>query len=55
MVKFAKKWRNYNPISLLLCWMFDKQQPRLLWNWEWSAFLLFNAHSFFCPMKTEKW
>lgn len=43
------RWRTWNPMGLLLCWMFNKQCPQPLWRWGWSAHCLYGAHKFFCP------
>lgn len=43
------RWRTWNPMGLLLCWMFNKQYPRPLWHWEWSAYCLYAVHKYFCP------
>ena len=36
------KWREYNPISWLLCWLFEQ-------NYSWMPMFFYYVHDWFCP------
>lgn len=46
---WAVRWRRHNPISWVLCGMFEHQYPYFLWDWTWSGVLLCRIHRWFCP------
>jgi len=40
------KWRQYNPISWLLCWLFE--------HYSWAPGVwAYDLHDFFCPVVQE--
>ena len=41
-VSWHVKWREHNPISWFLCWLFEQ-------NYAWMPMFFFYVHDWFCP------
>lgn len=41
-VSWHVKWREHNPVSWFLCWLFEQ-------NYAWMPMFFFYVHDWFCP------
>ena len=50
------KWREHNPVSWFLCWLFESDSTDWIWSIDWLADILYKLHNWFCPdCDEEEW